>query len=43
VDHGYKSSTAFTHASYLATVEDWFGLTRLAAAGGATHLNELWQ
>ena len=27
---GYKSSTQYTHASYLATVEDLFGLPRLA-------------
>jgi hypothetical protein len=36
----YTSSTAFSHASYLATVEDLLGLPRLAAAGSATSLVE---
>ena len=40
---GYKSATAFTHASYLATVEDFFGLSRLGAAVGSPTLNEFWE
>jgi hypothetical protein len=37
---GMKVGTALTHASYLATVEDIFGLPRLGAAQDATSLVE---
>ena len=40
---GYKSNTAFTHASYLATVEDIFHLPRLGAATSATTLAEFFK
>jgi hypothetical protein len=40
---GYRSSNPYTHASYLATVEDLFGLPRLGAAQGAPTLAEFFQ
>jgi len=39
----YQSAAAYTHASYLATVEDVFGLPRLGAAAQATPLSEFFQ
>jgi phospholipase C len=39
---GYTSSVAYTHASYLATVEDIFGLPRLGAAVGKASMSEFW-
>lgn len=43
VKPGYQSATALSHASYLATVEDLFGLPRLGAAIGASTLMEFWK
>jgi phospholipase C len=40
---GYQSNVAYTHASYLATMEDLFGVPRLGAAVGAPTLDEFWQ
>jgi hypothetical protein len=40
---GYKSNVAYSHASYLATVEDIFGVPRLGAAVGASSMKEFWQ
>jgi hypothetical protein len=40
---GYKSSVPYDHASFLATVEDIFGLPRLGAAVGKTPMTEFWQ
>jgi hypothetical protein len=40
---GYQSSVAYTHASYLATVEDLFGVPRLGAAVGVANMYEFWQ
>jgi hypothetical protein len=40
---GYKSAVYYTHASYLATMEDFFGLPRLGAADGKPNLNEFWE
>ena len=40
---GYKSSVAYSHASYLATVEDIFGLPKLGAAANAPTMKEFWQ
>jgi hypothetical protein len=40
---GMQSATAYTHASYLATVEDIFGLQRLGAAAQAQNMNEFFQ
>ncbi len=40
---GMKSPTAHTHASFLATVEDVFGLPRLGAAQQANTLSEFFQ
>jgi hypothetical protein len=37
---GMTSSTPFTHGSYLATIEDYFGLPRLATVTNAKNLNE---
>jgi hypothetical protein len=37
---GYTSAAAYDHASYLATVEDLFGLPRIGAAVGAATLAE---
>lgn len=37
---GFRSSVAYSHASYLATVEDVFGLPRLGAAASAMNLME---
>lgn len=39
----YQSSMAYTHASYLATVEDVLGLSRLGAAAQASTLSEFFQ
>jgi phospholipase C len=39
---GYTSNVAYTHANYLATVEDIFGLPRLGAAVGAASMKEFW-
>ncbi|HTJ44014.1 MAG TPA: alkaline phosphatase family protein [Kofleriaceae bacterium] len=36
---GMTITTAFTHGSYLATVEDYFGLPRLATVTNAPNLN----
>ena len=40
---GYKSNVAYSHANYLATVEDIFGLPRLGAAVGKASMKEFWQ
>ncbi len=40
---GMQSATKYTHASYLATVEDIFGLQRLGAAAQAQNMNEFFQ
>ena len=40
---GYKSSVAYTHASYLATVENIFGLPKLGAAATAKSMEEFWR
>jgi len=37
---GFTSSHAYNHASYLATIEDIFGLPRLGAAVGADNMME---
>lgn len=37
---GMTSTTAFTHSSYTATIEDLFGLPRLTKVGTATPLTE---
>lgn len=39
VSAGFSSATAYTHASYLATVEDLLGLPRLGEAIGAPSLS----
>lgn len=39
VSAGFSSSTSYTHASYLATVEDLLGLARLGEAIGAPSLS----
>jgi len=39
----YVTSTPFDHRSYLATVEDIFGLPRLATTEAATSMGELFQ
>jgi hypothetical protein len=43
VKPGTTSATAFTHASYLATIEDLYGLPRLGAAASAKNMFELFQ
>jgi len=40
---GYKSNVAYSHASYLATVENIFGLPKLGAAMTAASMEEFWQ
>ncbi len=40
---GFQPATAFDHSSYTATVEDLFGLPRLAGAKKATSLAEFWK
>ncbi|HVY48869.1 MAG TPA: alkaline phosphatase family protein [Minicystis sp.] len=40
---GYTSSQAYTHASYLATIEDLLGLPRLGDAAMAQNLYEFFQ
>jgi phosphatidylinositol-3-phosphatase len=40
---GYKSDKAYSHASYLATVEEIFGLPRLGDAAKAATMEELWR
>jgi hypothetical protein len=40
VTTGFKSSHAYNHASYLATVEEIFGLPRLGAAQSADDMSE---
>ena len=40
VSAGYKSQTPFDHSSYLATVEDILGLSRLVTTAGSTSMNE---
>jgi hypothetical protein len=40
---GYRSKQMYTHASYLATIEDIFALPRLGAAAMATPLSEFFQ
>ena len=40
---GFQSAKAYSHASYLATVEDLFGLPRLGDAATADNLFEFWQ
>jgi hypothetical protein len=37
---GYQSNVAYTHASYLATVETIFGLPKLGAAATANVMTE---
>jgi hypothetical protein len=37
---GMMSTTAFTHASYLATIEDLFGMPRLTTVTAAPSLME---
>ncbi len=37
---GYKSGIAYSHANYLATIEDIFGLPRLGAAQGISNMLE---
>jgi hypothetical protein len=37
---GYTSNVAYTHASYLATVETIFGLPKLGAAATANVMTE---
>ena len=37
------SAAAYTHASYLATMEDIFGLPRLGAAVGASSMMEFFK
>ena len=41
VKPGTKSATAFSHASYLATIEDLYGLPRLGEAAKAKNMFEL--
>lgn len=40
---GYATDTRFDHRSYLATVEDIFGLPRLPTTKDATPMNEMFQ
>ncbi|HEY7955947.1 MAG TPA: alkaline phosphatase family protein, partial [Polyangia bacterium] len=40
---GFQSSVAYTHASYLATVEDTFHLPRLGAAAQAQAMTDFFQ
>jgi hypothetical protein len=40
---GFTSSTSYSHASYLATVEDIFGLPRLGAAAQASSMMEFFK
>jgi phospholipase C len=40
---GFQSNKAYSHASYLATVENIFGLPKLGAAAGANTMEEFWQ
>ena len=40
VSAGYKSQTPFDHSSYLATVEDILGLSRLVTTAGSTSMDE---
>ncbi len=40
---GYKSNVAYSHDSYLATVEDLFGLPYLGKAAMAASMKEFWQ
>jgi len=40
VSRGFKSTTPFNHASYLATVEDIFGLPRMRTTENATPMSE---
>jgi hypothetical protein len=40
---GYKSATKLTHASYLATMEELYGVPKLAAADGAATLLEFFK
>ena len=40
---GMTSNVAHDHASYLATVEDIFGLPRIGAAASATPLSEFFR
>lgn len=40
---GYKSTTTYTHASYLATIEDLFGLPRLPTVTSLANFSEFWQ
>ena len=40
---GYTSGTHYSHANYLATIEDLFGLPRLGAAQGVSNLYEFFQ
>ena len=39
----YTTSTGFNHASYLATVEDIFGMPRLASTQNATSMDEFFR
>jgi hypothetical protein len=39
----YQTAAAYSHASYLATIEDLFGLARLGDAQQAQNLFEFWQ
>jgi hypothetical protein len=43
VSKGFKSATAYTHASYLATVEKIFGLPRLGDAATAATMDEFFK
>ncbi len=40
---GYKSAVAYSHASFLGTVENIFGLPKLGAAMTAATMEEFWQ
>jgi hypothetical protein len=40
---GYQSAAAYSHASFLATVEDLFGLPRLGAAAQAQNMFEFFK
>jgi phosphatidylinositol-3-phosphatase len=40
---GYQSNVHYTHGSYLATMEDFFGFPRLGAAGNEQNFFEFWQ
>lgn len=43
VSPGYATATALGHKSYLATIEDIFGLSRLPSTASSTSINEVFK